>query len=377
MPRLGFIGGGQLARMMIIAAKRLGAYCTVLDPDLNSPAGQLADAQIIGTYDDAQKLSELVSQCDVTTYDLENIETQALVELAEQGHTLHPAPQLLWVVQDKLRQKDRYREAGLPSAEYQAVPIPNEEAFAKFGYPLVQKACRGGYDGRGVAVMHSAEDFAKHLPVPSLVERFVPAKMELAVMVARRSDGESVCYDVVEMIVDSEHNVLDYHISPARISAALASKAQKVASEAVAALDGVGIFGVELFLTQDDAILINEIAPRTHNSGHHTIEACYVDQFEQHIRAILGLSLMGTAQHNAAVMINLLGQPGYGGAPLCTGLEQALALEGVSLHLYGKASTRPYRKMGHVTVLAETVEAAIEKADKVRSWVKIIGEETI
>ncbi len=371
---IGFIGGGQLARMMIIAAKRLGATCTVLDPESPSPAGQMADAQIIGTYGDEQGLNELVTQCDVTTYDLENIETEHLLKLVDQGHQLHPAPQLLWIVQDKLRQKDKYKEEDLPSADYRRVDEPDEADFAAFGYPLVQKARRGGYDGRGVAVLHSPEDFHKHLPVPSLIERFVPAKMELAVMVARRQDGESVCYSVVEMLVDTEHNVLAQLISPARISPQLAAKAQAVSTAAVEVLQGVGIFGVELFLTQDNDILINEIAPRTHNSGHHTIEACYTDQFEQHIRAITGLPLAGTEQPHAAVMVNLLGEPGYSGAPLCTGLDQALALSGVSLHLYGKAATRAYRKMGHITIVDESLEAALEKAQKVKSWVKIIGE---
>ncbi len=373
-PHIGFIGGGQLARMMIIAAKRLGAKCTVLDPEHASPAGQLADTQIIGTYADEQGLDELVKQCDVTTYDLENIETAHLSRLVEQGHQLHPAPELLWIVQDKLRQKDKYKKAELPSTEYLRVDEPNQADFAKFGYPLVQKARRGGYDGRGVAVMRSADDFDKHLPVPSLIERFVPAKMELAVMVARRQDGESICYPVVEMLVDTDHNVLAQLISPARISDTLAAKAQAVSTAAVDALDGVGIFGVELFLTEQDDILINEIAPRTHNSGHHTIEACYTDQFEQHIRAITGLPLAGAEQPQAAVMLNLLGEPGYSGTPICTGLDQALALSGVSLHLYGKASTRAYRKMGHITIVDDHLEAALEKAQKVKSWVKIIGE---
>ncbi|MFT5261122.1 MAG: 5-(carboxyamino)imidazole ribonucleotide synthase [Saprospiraceae bacterium] len=373
-PRIGFIGGGQLARMMIVAAKRLGAHCIVLDPETPSPAGQLADEQIIGTYDDEAKLKEMVEQCDVTTYDLENIETQALVKLASEGHALRPAPELLWIVQDKLRQKDRYQEANLPSAPYKQTDEPTEVDFAEFGYPLVQKARRGGYDGRGVAVMKSAADFVKHLPVPSLIERFVPAKMELAVMVARSVNGETICYPVVEMLVDTDHNVLDQLISPARISTSIAASAQQISKEAVEALDGVGIFGVELFLTEDDEILINEIAPRTHNSGHHTIEACYTDQFEQHIRAITGLPLAGAEQHHSAVMINLLGEPGYSGAPICTGLDKALALSGVTFHLYGKASTRAYRKMGHITILDATLEGAVDKAAQIKSWVKVIGE---
>ncbi|MBK1647733.1 5-(carboxyamino)imidazole ribonucleotide synthase [Rhabdochromatium marinum] len=373
--RIGIIGGGQLGRMMVKAAKQLGCTCTVLDPTPNSPAGQVSGHQIVANYQDAAALRELAESCDLTTFDLEDIDSTILAELSKEGRPIFPHPQLLAVVQDKLRQKEALASAGLPVAEFRAMPEPQAELCASFGYPLVQKACRGGYDGRGVAVLRGPEDFAKHLPVPSLIERFVPAAMELAVMVARGRDGESRSYPAVEMRVCPEHNILDWLLAPARIEAATAAAAEQLAQRTVQALDGVGIFGVEMFLTSSGELLINEVAPRTHNSGHYTIEACVTDQFEQHLRAIAGLPLGATDQLCPAAMVNLLGAPGHHGRPVIKGLRAALAIPGVAVHIYGKAATRPYRKMGHVTVLDADIEQAYRKAQQVRELIEITGED--
>jgi 5-(carboxyamino)imidazole ribonucleotide synthase len=242
---------------------------------------------------------------------------------------------------------------------------------------LVQKARRGGYDGRGVQVMRSAEDFGRRLPVPSLIERFVHADRELAVLVARGQDGVNRCYPPVEMCFHEGENVLDMLLAPARVSAAVADAARRLAVATVEALGGVGVFGVEMFLTEEGGLLVNEVAPRTHNSGHYTIEACMTDQFEQHLRAVTGLPLGATDLLMPAAMINLLGEPGFGGRPVIRGLREILAIPGVSLHLYGKAISRPYRKMGHVTVLDADVERAREKARQVRDLVRIEGEERL
>jgi 5-(carboxyamino)imidazole ribonucleotide synthase len=373
--RIGVIGGGQLGRMMVRAAKSIGCACVVLDPTPNSPAGQISGHQIVGNYDDPAALRALVESCDVTTFDIEDIDTQTLIELSNAGRRIFPCPGLLADIQDKLRQKQVLTEAGIPNAEFVAAAVPDADTFARFGYPLVQKARRGGYDGRGVQVMHSAADFARHLPVASLIERFIPADKELAVMVARGQDGETRCYPVVEMAVHADENILDLLLAPARIPAAVAATARRLAMDTVDALAGVGIFGVEMFLTQDGGLLVNEVAPRTHNSGHYTIEACMTDQFEQHLRAVVGLPLGATDLLAPAAMINLLGEPGFGGRPIIRGLRAVLAIPGVSLHLYGKARTRAYRKMGHVTVLDQDIEQARAKAERVRDLIRIEGEE--
>lgn len=372
---VGIIGGGQLGRMLVAAAKRIGCVCTVLDPYPNSPAGQLSGQQIVGTYHDPAALRELVTACDVTTFDIEDIDTDVLAALSREGHRIYPCPGLLADIQDKLRQKQVLADADIPSAGFAPADAPSAEAFAAFGYPLVQKARRGGYDGRGVQVMRAAADFAKHLPMPSLVERFVPARYELAVMVARGQDGTTVSYPVVEMCMRPDENVLDLLIAPARIDAATAAAARRLAVDTVEALMGVGIFGVEMFLTASGELLVNEVAPRTHNSGHYTIEACTTDQFEQHLRAIAGLPLGATDLLCPAAMLNLLGEPGFKGRPVIRGLRAALAIPGVSVHLYGKAETRAHRKMGHVTVLDADVEQARAKAEQVRALIRIEGEE--
>ena len=375
--RIGFIGGGQLARMMVPAATRLGCTCTVLDPTPDAPAAQiLSDRQIVADFHDGAALAELASACDVLTYDLENIDAGTLQELADAGHAIYPAPRLLAIVQDKLTQKELYRDAGIPTADFVRVDAPTPETFADFGYPLVQKARRGGYDGRGVAILRSPDDFATHLPVSSLIERFVPARKEIAVLVARGHDGATACYPCVEMDVHPEANLLDMLLAPADLPLAIEEEARRVAIAVAQALDGVGIFGVEMFWTEDDRVLVNEVAPRTHNSGHHTIEACATDQFEQHLRAVLGLPLGSTVQHTPAALINLLGEEGSSGRPSITGLDEALALPGVCVHLYGKAETRPHRKMGHVTVVDPDREQARARAERVREIIRITGENT-
>ena len=300
-----------------------------------------------------------------------------LLELDAEGHAIYPRPQLLAVIQDKLRQKQALAAAGLPVAEFAPLPEPNAAQCADFGYPLVQKACRGGYDGRGVAVLHTEADFHRHLPVPSLIERWVPAVKELAVMVARGHDGDCRCYPAVEMRVCPDANILDWLLAPAQIAPSLREAAEQLAMQTITALDGIGIFGVELFLTADDELLINEVAPRTHNSGHYTIEACPTNQFEQHLRAIAGLPLGSTELLVPAAMINLLGAPGYSGRPIIQGLRAALAIPGVSVHIYGKDTTRPLRKMGHVTVLDHDMTLLMNKIAQVRELITIVGEETL
>ena len=340
---IGIIGGGQLGRMMAIAARRLGCAVSVIDPTPDSPAGQVADQQIVAAFDDHAAMRSLVEACDVTTFEIETIDVTDLIALEDSGHAIYPSPRLLASLQDKLTQKQLLHEAGLPTAEFIDAAELSPETFADFGYPLVQKARKGGYDGRGVAVLRSEEDFFRHLPVPSYIERFVSAAKELSVLVARARDGSHRCYPVVEMKVHQAQNVLDVLVAPAHIGDEIALSAKEIAKRAIDVMDGVGVFGVEMFLTHEGEILINEIAPRTHNSGHHTIEACVTDQFEQHLRAVMGLPLGAIDQMSPAAMLNLLGAPGSEGPVKVSGLAEALLIQGVSGHLYGKAETRPWR----------------------------------
>ena len=371
---IGIIGGGQLGRMMAMAARRMGCAVSVIDPTPDCPAGQVADQQIVAAFDDQQAMRSLVESCDVTTFEIETIDVTDLIEMENAGHAIYPSPALLARLQDKFLQKQWLVEAGLPTAEFVDAGELNPDTFSEFGYPLVQKAQRGGYDGRGVAVLKSADYFDRHLPVPSYIERFVQAEKELSVLVARCRSGHIRCYPVVEMRVNTEQNVLDSLTSPARVSEEVAVTAETIAKRAVETMEGVGVFGVELFLTAHGDILINEIAPRTHNSGHHTIEACVTDQFEQHLRAVMGLPLGSVEQLSPAVMLNLLGAPGSEGRVKLSGLSEALMIHNVSVHIYGKAQTRPYRKMGHATILNQNLETAEQIADKLRDIITISGE---
>jgi 5-(carboxyamino)imidazole ribonucleotide synthase len=373
--RLGIVGGGQLARMIVPEAARLGCETTVLDPTPESPGGVLAHRQLVGALDDAEALRALVEASDVTTFEIETVDTAILLELEAQGHRIVPSPSLLAVVQDKLLQKEKLHAAGIPTSPFQAVDAPDARTLADFGLPLVQKARRGGYDGRGVAVFKDVVVEERVLPVPSLVERFVDYRCELAVLVARGGGGEVRAWPAVEMVFDERANVLDLLLAPARIDAREAEEAHRVAVAAVEALDGVGVFGVELFLTRGGEVLVNEIAPRVHNSGHWTIEACRTNQFEQHVRAVVGLPLGEPLQHSAAAMVNLLGAEDAHGGVAIEGLDEALRQPGVAVHLYGKREVRPFRKMGHVTVTAEDRETAMALARAVSECVAIRGTE--
>jgi len=373
--RIGLIGGGQLGRMTVKAAKRIGCSCVVLDPVEDSPAGQIAANQIVGGYHDADKIRQLAAACDVLTFELENIDADTLAELEALGHKVYPSSSTLKTLQDKLVQKQFLAANGIPTSDFVEANEPTLQHFETFGFPLVQKARRGGYDGRGVAVMKAASDFANHLPVPSLIERFVEAEKEIAVLVARNAKGEVKTFPAVEMCVRPGENVLDVLLAPAEIPSEVQQQAEEIAVRTIEALKGVGIFGIEMFVDTRGQVLVNEIAPRTHNSGHHTIEANVTDQFEQHLRAILGLPLGSTDTLSPAAMVNLLGAPGESGKPVLRGLDEALAIPGVCLHLYGKATTKPFRKMGHITILDKDIASAKAKAMKVRNTIEIGSED--
>ena len=377
LARVGIIGGGQLGRMMAKKAKQLGCEVHVLDPYPQSPAGTVATHQTVGRFDDPEKIREVVESCDVTTYDIEHIDARILATLELEGHVIFPRPSLLSIVQDKLLQKVHLVTHDIPTSPFVPVDEPTMADATAFGFPLVQKARKGGYDGKGVSVIRSADDEKAILHCPSIFEKMVDIEVELAVMVARNPQGEIATYPVTEMEFDHRANLLDLLLVPARISDAVSKEAQALAAQVVTTLDGVGVFGVEMFLDRSGTLLINEVAPRPHNSGHYTLNACVTCQFEQHIRAILGLPLGSPRLWAPATMINLIGEPGSQGAAQIQGLEEAMATPGAAVHIYGKNECRPFRKMGHITVVDDTMDAALIKAKKLRDLVTFHGADKL
>ncbi|RXJ76213.1 5-(carboxyamino)imidazole ribonucleotide synthase [Arcobacter sp. F155] len=374
--KLGIIGGGQLGKIMSQKAKKMGFHVTILDPTFNCPAAQVSDKHIMGGFYDKEKLEQLVQESDVTTFELEHVDTSILKELYDNGHNIHPSPYVMELIQNKYEQKKLLDEKGIPVPAYK--DVKSKEDLGAFGFPVVQKAKLGGYDGQGVQVLKSQEDAdTKALQTESFIEEMVDIDKELAVIVARNIEGEMKCYPVVEMLFDERVNICDSVMAPARISKEIEEKSLEICKKSIEALDGVGIFGVELFLTKSGEIQVNEIAPRPHNSGHYTVEACATSQFEQIIRAVTNLPLGSTKLISPAVMVNLLGEQGYEGEPFIDGIHDALEIPELSFHFYGKSFTKPFRKMGHITVLDDDINVALEKANKAKDILKIKGSKKV
>lgn len=373
--KIGIIGGGQLGKMLVQEAKKFGFYVTILDPTPRSPAGQVADEQIVSDFYEEDKIREIVLKSDITTYEIEHINTQVLKELADEGRVIYPSPRVLELIQDKSKQKELLTKFNIPTAKWKKIEDSIAPIVKKFGFPAVQKIGKGGYDGRGVFVIRDEKDVENAPKSESFVEEFVDFEKELAMLVARNAKGEIKCHPLVEMSFDERANICDMVIAPARVSENIQKMAAEVAINCVEALNGVGLFGIEMFLTKEGRVLINEIAPRPHNSGHYTIEACVTCQFEQHLRAITGLPLGSTDLLTPAVMVNILGEEGSSGPPDFTGVQEILSIPGVSLHIYGKKITKPFRKMGHVTIVDKNLKNALKKAIKVQQTLKVISRE--
>ncbi len=373
--KLGIIAGGQLGKMLIQDASKWDVITHVLDPEERCPAGSIASHFVRGDYRDFDTVLRFGRQVDVLTYEIENINVEALRALKEEGIQVVPDPEILALIQDKGRQKEFYREHGLPTAPYRlcdgAAAILEALDRGDLKAPFVQKLRRGGYDGRGVAVFRDPASSSGLMDGPSLVEEMVDIRKEIAVIVARNARGEVRCFPPVEMVFDPEANLVDRLICPSTLPPEVAAEAEGLARDLIQALDMQGLLAVELFVDTEGRVLINEVSPRPHNSGHHTIEGLITSQFEQHLRAILNLPLGCTRIKLPAVMLNLLGEPGYEGPVRYEGLTESMAIEGVKIHLYGKKTTRPMRKMGHVTVLSEKMEDALAKADRVKELIKV------
>lgn len=373
--KLGIIGGGQLGKIMSQKAKKMGFHVTILDPTFNCPAAQVSDKHIVGGFHDNEKLEQLVQETDVTTFELEHVDTTILKELFDNGHNIHPSPYVIELIQNKYEQKKLLDERGVPVPAYKNVE--SEEDLSSFGFPVIQKAKKEGYDGKGVYMLKSLQDVKNAIKAESFIEELVDIDKELAIIVARNIEGEIKCYPVVEMLFDDRTNICDIVMAPAKISKEIEEQALEISIKSIEVLNGVGIFGVELFLTGSGKILVNEIAPRPHNSGHYTVEACATSQFEQIIRAVTNLPLGSTKLVSPSVMVNLLGEEGYEGEPFIHGIHDALSIPELSFHFYGKSFTKPFRKMGHITVLDDDIDVALEKAMQAKSILKIKGSKKL
>lgn len=375
---LGIIGGGQLAKMLAQSASQFGCDIVVLERNDHSPASALANETVIGDWDNPDSLLVLGSMVDVVTLENEFVDADSLAALEQFGHPLWPSSTTIRTVQDKLIQKQALADAGLPVPAFVAVPDKQSiiDAGTKFGWPLLLKKRRNGYDGKGNFTVRSAADIDTAWAQLGgdknalFIEKFCPFKAELAMMLTRSRTGEVAAYPLVETI--QRDHICHVVKAPAVVPAATATRAAEIARKAVETVGAVGTMGVEMFLTADDSILINELAPRVHNSGHYTIEACVCSQFENHIRAVLGWPLGSTAMRApAAVMVNLLGAGKGSGTPL--GLSEALAVPGAHPHVYGKAVSSPGRKMGHLTALGKNLDEALATAQRAAGLIRFGG----
>ena len=373
--KIGILGGGQLGKMLFLAGSKMGLNISCLDSSKDTPAAHVCPNFEIGDFKNYNDVLAFAEDKDIITIEIENVNTQALKELENQGKTVYPQASIIELIKDKGAQKLFYQDNNIPSSEFSLVEnreaLMNSEKVKNQEYPFVLKMRVGGYDGKGVQIIHGAEDLTEAFDVPSVIEDMVPIKKELSVIVARNQNGEIKSYPVVEMIVDEEVNLLDYLLCPAQISEDIADRAKEVAENLTQKLGIVGLLAVELFLTNDDQILVNEVAPRTHNSGHHSIEACYTSQFEQQLRAVMNLPLGETSLTSPAIMYNLLGEEGFTGPTKIEGIDEALSMTGVYPHIYGKALSKPKRKMGHLTIVFDDYEEAIQKLDRIKSSFKI------
>lgn len=371
--RLGLIGGGQLGRMFIQEAINYNVDVHVLDGDQNAPCKNIATTFTHGSITDYDTLLAFGQDKDVLTVEIENVSVEALEELERQGKRVFPQPRVLRIIRDKGIQKQFYTEYNIPTAPFMLLTDLNELTAQSNRFPAVQKLRTGGYDGKGVQVLRAIDDLEKGFDAPSILEEMIPFEKEISVIVARNESGETKVYPAVECEFNPEANLVEFLFAPASISSAVEQKAQEIALTIIDKLGMIGILAVEFFLLPDGSLLVNEIAPRPHNSGHHTIECNYTSQFEQHLRAVLNLPLGSTDIVLPGVMINLLGEPGYSGDAVYEGMENLMHQQGVYIHLYGKKTTKPFRKMGHITVALPDLEEAKKCAKEAGKSIKIIA----
>jgi len=376
--KLGILGGGQLGKMLLYETRKFDIHTVVMDASKDAPSRIACDEFVVGDLMDFDAVYHLGKRVDVLTIEIENVNVDALEKLEDEGLTVYPPTKALRIIQNKAQQKLFYVDKGIPTAEFHRFAYKSEieDSIANGGmdFPFIWKAARFGYDGQGVKVVRKLDDLQGLPDGECIAEEMIDFKNELAVIVARSANGEVKTYPVVEMEFHPEANQVEYVICPARIDAKVAEKAQEIALLVADKIKHVGLLAVELFQTKDDRILVNEVAPRPHNSGHYSIEASYTNQFEQHIRAILDLPLGDTRSKVAGIMVNLVGAEGHTGDVVYENIADILGMEGVTPHIYGKKQTRPFRKMGHVTIVNEDVAEARRIAQQVKETIKVVSK---
>ena len=371
--KLGILGGGQLGKMMTVHTRKMDIHTLILDPSESAPARLSCNTFFQGDLLDYNTVYEFGKKVDVLTIEIENVNVAALEQLEREGVKVYPKPKSLNIIRNKVRQKTFYKQHELPTAPFQKFTDKDELVKNSPALPFVWKSAEFGYDGKGVQVVRNEQDIAQIPDGPCLAEELIDFEKEIAVIVARNSQGEVKTYPLVAMDFHPTANLVEYVVSPAPLENAIHQKAEQLALEVAEKMDIIGLLAVEMFLTKSGDILINEVAPRPHNSGHQTIESNYTDQFEQHIRAILDLPLGSSASKCCGIMINLIGEANHTGPVVYQGLREALAIEGVYAHIYGKAETRPFRKMGHMTIVDADLEKAYKKAKQIKSMIKVIS----
>lgn len=376
--KLGVLGGGQLGRMLLTETQKLDIHTSILDSNKNAPCAAICNTFVVGNLLDFDAVYNFGKTVDLLTIEIENVNLDALDKLELEGLTIYPKPRDLRIIQSKAKQKNFYFDNNIPTAPFSHFAFLEELVHCIenniIDFPFVWKAARFGYDGNGVKIVRNFTDLESLPNVECITEQLIPFQNELAVIVAKNANGETTTYPVVEMEFHPEANQVEYVICPARIENTVAKKAREIALKVVDKLDFIGLLAVEMFQTKTNEILVNEVAPRPHNSGHYSIEASYTNQFEQHLRSILNLPLGNTESKVAGIMVNLVGDEGFSGDVIYENIEDVLKIDGVTPHIYGKKETRPFRKMGHVTIVNKDINKARATAQKVKETIRVISK---
>ena len=382
--KLGILGGGQLGKMLLQETRKFDIQTYVLDPSPEAPCKIACNYFVQGNLMDFDTVYNFGKKVDVLTFEIELVNLDALLKLEEEGLLVYPSPKTLQLIQNKGVQKDFYSQHNIPTAPYmrfdKTLLLKEAVENKQIEMPFVWKCTQFGYDGNGVKIVRKATDLDELPNVECIAEAMIPFKNELAVIVVRSVSGEVKTYPVVEMEFHPEANQVEYVICPARIDATIAQKATEVALKVSEGFNHVGLLAVEMFHSEGseegDNILVNEVAPRPHNSGHYSIEASYTSQFENHLRAILNLPLGNTASKVAGIMVNLVGEEGFSGQVVYENISNIMAIDGVTPHIYGKRETRPFRKMGHVTIVNENMNEARRIAEEVKNSIRVISSQS-
>ena len=376
--KLGVLGGGQLGRMLLTETQKYDIHTAILDASVDAPCAQICNEFHLGNLLDFDAVYNFGKLVDVLTIEIEHVNIEALYQLEKEGLKIYPQPAVIEIIQHKGKQKDFFVANNIPTSPHKR--FANKAALLSYldnntvEFPFVWKSAQFGYDGTGVKVVRTQNDIQNLADTDCIIEDLIPFKNELAVIVARNADGEIQTYPVVEMEFHPEANQVEYVICPARIDDKVAVKAREIALHVAKSFEHVGLLAVEMFQTNADEIIVNEVAPRTHNSGHYSIEASYTNQFEQHLRTILNLPLGNTDSKVAGIMVNLVGEEGFTGDVVYENINEVLKIDGVTPHIYGKKTTKPFRKMGHVTIVDSDINKAREIAQKVKETIRVISK---